>query len=188
MTLATLPSESHLRRVPCAVYVNPSDLDVEANYGTLLGLVDGSVDVIWHYETDDTISEPFGTRPTAKWVRGIWADIEFNLQAWNNLTHLFPGLVSGGDVRTPASIYAGVKLSSDTYKKTILVMPLDECAVNPCVLAQYAVVTVTPQPVRLASGVDATHRVRVSTFPKPSATEAYRDLFIGDKANATIIA
>lgn len=195
MPLTTLPDVSTILQVPCVVYVSPSALDTEANYGTLVGNTEGPVQLTCNIETRLVTKEPRGVKPVKETVVGIWWEIRMRLAAHSSaaLDLAFPGMASGTDVRHPgaadgAGLIAGTDLASATYAKQVLIMPIDECAVNPCALIQHGAARITKTPVDMASTHDLIYDVMIRTFEKPgNSTNVYRDFFLGNKANATIL-
>lgn len=191
MALATFPAVAQLRRVPSLIYVDPSNLTNEAGYGTLLGLTASGASLVYNYATDYTVSEEFGTRPTAEWYLGEFVQVQGTLQSVGNttaITKLFPNQDSSGDITFPGTALPGDRLDTASLDTRVLIMPYDECTVNPCFLGQYCT-------MHVAAGALSLMRTRsnfeipfvINCFPFPGATEAYRTAFIGNKANATLV-
>jgi hypothetical protein len=193
MTLTIHPAVSELRRVPGYCYWGPSALDAEANYGTKLGFTEAGVDWSIGYATAKSRAEERGEEPVAKWYLGAECRVWVIFKSWNatTLARAWPGLNSGTDVQYPNDFLAGTRLDSATYAGKFLFMPYDECAVNMCLMANYAVPNVEETArIRLRLNDDTNIPIVFDCFRHPSAAggeTAYASLFVGDKANVTVI-
>lgn len=196
MTLTTLPNQRHVLQVPCVVYRDPTGLDTEANYGTLVGITDGPVVVRTMFNTATFTKEPNGARPVKELFNGVWIEITMRLKAhsFEALNMAFPGMTDSDEVEDDVYIpgaAAGAGLTTGTdlvtnYAKQVLVMPIDECAVNPCALIQTGVARITDAAIMMSEDHDLTYEVLVRAY-NSGTTSTYRNFFFGDKANATIL-
>lgn len=200
MAITTWPSYTEFFTVPGLVYVNPTSLTVEANYGTLLGWLDGPASAEYFQPTEQ-VANHLGSDPVREYLTGRpWWRLRFRVLN-RNLTALqiaFPGQVTntGGDVRNvvspgpsaagPTTFLPGENLVSSNYCKRMLVMPEDEGAISPIWLAQFAL---GKQIGTVEHGAnERVLNLEMHTYDRPSATSPYRRFFEGDKTQATLLA
>jgi hypothetical protein len=203
MALSYFPNQQHVLQVPCVVYHSPSALDSEANYGDLVGITDGPVVLQPLFHTAMFTKEPNGQRPVKELFNGMWWHITMRLKAHGNkaLQLAFPSMVgttaaTQKDVRTPGAAAGsvpsnGVGMPTGTdlvtnYATRILIMPDDECAVNPCALIEKGVARVTDASIMLSDDNDLTYEVMIRAYDS-GTTAVHRNFFFGNKDNVTLI-
>jgi len=200
VTITTYPSFTEFFITPGLVYVNPSGLDAEANYGTLLGWLDGPASAEYFQPTQQ-VSNHLGNDPVREYLTGRpWWRLRCRVLNRNlaALQIAFPGQVTntGGDTKNvvtpgpsaaaPVTFLPGENLVSSDYCKRILFMPEDEGAIHQIWLAQFAL---GKQIGSIENGMsERVLNLELHTYDRPSATAAYRRFFEGAKGNATLLA
>ena len=138
MTFATEPNPSEILQQPGYLYWNPSGLDDEENYGTLIGFTQKGVDfdagmkpvLLQKEETGSEVAyKLFDQEPKVKTV----------LVSWNNqaIDLLFPGLSNSGTVESPGKtrILPGMDMF-DNYSGCLLFVPWNTTSNNIFILQQ----------------------------------------------------
>jgi hypothetical protein len=162
VAITTKPDMNEILQVPGYLYWEPSALDVEANWGTLLGFTKTGVSFEPGYGVQHLTAMETGIEPTIKVYLGSAPRISVILRNWNAtmISVLFPGLKKSGAtaINAPGAIVAGQDLTAATYAKYLLFVPVDQTN-NPCFLLQSA----APNILRTAK-LQASHKNRM-LFP-----------------------
>ena len=142
-TGGTTPSETEILHVPGFLYWNPSSLTAPVNYGTLLGYTKDGVSFAPSPEYFDVRTEETGETLYKRYYTGHHAKVSAILRNWNAgvLGAVFPGQSGTTYAQAPGSLVAGDEISSATYTKPLLFVPL--VSSDPCLLVKKAVPSVS---------------------------------------------
>lgn len=189
MTLATLPGAVDVISAPGLIYYNTTSLSAEANYGTLLGLLDGPVTITPRESVRDTRAEPFGEEPVQRWLTGRYWELSFRVHAKRAAAYFagFPVGNSSARVDIGGSVPIGTPMVSTTYCKRWLFMPLDETSVNPCVFFQFGQARING-PYQMGSDNDVIFPILVTSFRCPgNLTHAQAHGAMGAKGDISVL-
>ena len=127
MTFVTYPDAKEIVKGSGLLYLNPTGISKEADYGTLLGYTEDGCIAYPGYRTIELTTEETGQYPTLAIFVGAQIRLLANLLNWNRyaLSILFPYVV-GGTSNKAVSFPGSLKTGKDVFNMgSVLYVPED---------------------------------------------------------------